>query len=142
MPRKSAKKQTRLAFAPTVASPSRDGGDDNSDRFARLSYGHPSMASVRTDVSQKSKASGSKRKISSRSKVKTPDLLGESPVEQTSQGGARLAHCYFTFMSLICILCFKPKLQHKIKRNHQMTTSLFPVLRENDEQFPILAQSP
>ncbi|KAJ5677038.1 uncharacterized protein N7477_002671 [Penicillium maclennaniae] len=83
MPRKEAKKQTRLAFAPTVASPSRDGGDDSSDRFARLSYGHPSVASVRTDVSQKSKASGSKKKSSSRSKKETPDLGRESPVAKT-----------------------------------------------------------
>ncbi|KAJ5147281.1 hypothetical protein N7526_000633 [Penicillium atrosanguineum] len=82
MPRKSAKKQTRLAFAPTVASPSRDGDDDNSDRFARLSYGHPSMASVRAEISQKSKASGSKKKSSSKFKERTPDLLEESPGKQ------------------------------------------------------------
>ncbi|KAJ5314239.1 uncharacterized protein N7443_001123 [Penicillium atrosanguineum] len=88
MPRKSAKKQTRLAFAPTVASPSRDGDDDNSDRFARLSYGHPSMASVRAEISQKSKASGSKKKSSSKFKERTPDLLEESPGKQIGKAQA------------------------------------------------------
>ncbi|KAJ5204481.1 uncharacterized protein N7498_005360 [Penicillium cinerascens] len=87
MPRKSQKKQTRLAFAPTAASPSRSGDDDNSDRFARLSYGHPSMASVRSEVSHKSKSSGSKNKSSSKSR-KSPDLPKEAPVRETSKAQA------------------------------------------------------
>jgi hypothetical protein len=48
MPRKANKKQTRLAFAPTV--PSGDANETESDRFARLSYGHPSFSTVRPEM--------------------------------------------------------------------------------------------
>lgn len=53
MPRKTNKKQTRLAFAPTV--PSRDANETESDRFARLSYGHPSFPTVRPEMSRQTK---------------------------------------------------------------------------------------
>lgn len=48
MPRKTNKKQTRLAFAPTA--PSGDANEAESDRFARLSYGHPSFPTVRPEM--------------------------------------------------------------------------------------------
>ncbi|OOQ82946.1 putative transcription factor IIIc-like protein [Penicillium brasilianum] len=53
MPRKTNKKQTRLAFAPTV--PSHDANETESDRFARLSYGHPSFPTVRPEMSRQTK---------------------------------------------------------------------------------------
>jgi hypothetical protein len=135
MPRKSTKKQTRLAFAPTTASASRDANDDNSDRFARLSYGHPSMTSVHPEVSHKSKPSGSKNKSSSKSKQKSLDLPKEAPVKDTSKGMP-------THQALLPNFCganvyLKPKPRHKMTKNHRMTTSFFPALNENDEQSPI-----
>ena len=80
MPRKSQKKQTRLAFAAAAPAPAGDtdadgdGGAENSDRFARLSYGHPSMATVVPKKSRKDKAS---KKSSSKTGRTTPPELAE-----------------------------------------------------------------
>lgn len=75
MPRPSRKKQARLAFAPTTvtASSSKDGNgsDGGSDRQARLSYGHPSMAAVR---SQGSRIGGSE------------PIKRQNPIEQMLEG--------------------------------------------------------
>ncbi|KAJ5166928.1 uncharacterized protein N7482_005709 [Penicillium canariense] len=54
MPRKALKKQTRLAFAPKAASSSGYSNDEGNDRFARLSYGHPDMATMRPKIPRKS----------------------------------------------------------------------------------------
>ncbi|KAJ5553311.1 hypothetical protein N7494_002689 [Penicillium frequentans] len=64
MPRKAQKKQTRLAFATAPAAPSGDGNDDDGERFRTLSYGHPSLASVRPERSRKSKPESSKKSSS------------------------------------------------------------------------------
>ncbi|CAI7600309.1 unnamed protein product [Penicillium manginii] len=64
MPRRSKKKQARLAFAPkTDAASAGDGSgnEETSDRQARLSYGHPSMAEVRSQGSRIGGAEPSKR---------------------------------------------------------------------------------
>ena len=83
MPRKSQKKQTRLAFAaPAPAGDTDadgDGGAENSDRFARLSYGHPSMATVVPKKSRKDKAS--KKSSSKTGRTKSPEPA-ELPVEE------------------------------------------------------------
>lgn len=53
MPRKTNKKQTRLAFAPTAASG--EPNEDENDRFARLAYSHPNLATVRPERPRRTK---------------------------------------------------------------------------------------
>lgn len=53
MPRKTNKKQTRLAWAPT--STSGDVNDAQGDRFARLRYGHPNVRTVRPEMPRQTK---------------------------------------------------------------------------------------
>ncbi|KAJ5247596.1 hypothetical protein N7468_002579 [Penicillium chermesinum] len=60
MPRKSAKKQTRLAFAPAVPSAGED--SEKEDRHRTLRYNHPSLASVRSNSPRKDKKSKSSKK--------------------------------------------------------------------------------
>ena len=65
MPRQSRKKQARLAFAPASADTStgvNNESDNQSDRQARLSYGHPSMAAVRSGGSRIGGSEPSKRR--------------------------------------------------------------------------------
>lgn len=84
MPRRSQKKQARLAFAPaTPAAPSGDGSgtEDASDRQARLSYGHPSMAAVR---SKGSRIGGSK--VSKRPFEKTLEVQIKTPQKSNQTG--------------------------------------------------------
>lgn len=75
MPRKSHKKQTRLAFAPAAANAA-DSDAETSDRFRTLAYDHPSMATVRPEKRDTSKSMTPKKKKSSRSskRDKSPAL--------------------------------------------------------------------
>ncbi|EPS25833.1 hypothetical protein PDE_00769 [Penicillium oxalicum 114-2] len=72
MPRK-AKKQTRLAFATSASSgPSTDNGKD---RYARLSYQHPTLGTVRLDMPRSKRRSPSPARessLSSRSPQRNP----------------------------------------------------------------------
>lgn len=98
MPRRSQKKQTRLAFAPAAASPTDETSEDVNDRFARLSYGHPSLAAVRPESFGKSKSEEPKKRSSNTSKLsksstrrQSPDRSAEGPAEEQSM----LAHPRF-----------------------------------------------
>ncbi|KAF3398206.1 hypothetical protein F1880_005968 [Penicillium rolfsii] len=53
MPRKTNKKQTRLAFAPTATSG--EPKENENDRFARLAYSHPNLATVRPERPRRTK---------------------------------------------------------------------------------------
>lgn len=79
MPRKSQKKQTRLAFAPAAASASGEGSEDHNDRFARVSYGYPSLAAMRPGTSRKSTSEEPKKKLSKPSKSSKPSKRTQSP---------------------------------------------------------------
>jgi hypothetical protein len=46
-PRKSKKKQTRLAFAAATASPSADASPEQANRYATLKYENPSLGTYR-----------------------------------------------------------------------------------------------
>lgn len=63
MPRKTNKKQTRLAWAPTTTSG--DANDVQSDRFARLRYGHPNLGTVRHEMPRQTKAAATLTEASS-----------------------------------------------------------------------------
>lgn len=91
MPRKAQKKQTRLAFATAPAAPSGDGNEDDGERFRTLSYGHPSLASVRPERSRKSKPESSEKSSSKppkrdkrpRLNKETEDEVPKSPKQET-----------------------------------------------------------
>ncbi|KGO77835.1 protein of unknown function DUF4211 [Penicillium italicum] len=61
-PRKSKKKQTRLAFAASTAPPSADVSPDKSNRYATLTYSNPSLGTYRAPKSSKSKPETSPEK--------------------------------------------------------------------------------
>ncbi|KAJ5491089.1 hypothetical protein N7539_002656 [Penicillium diatomitis] len=61
MPR-NAKKQTRLAFA--NAAPSRSPNESEKDRYARLSYQHPTLGTVRLDMARSKSRSSLPAKVS------------------------------------------------------------------------------
>ncbi|KAJ5578203.1 uncharacterized protein N7459_007167 [Penicillium hispanicum] len=89
MPRKSHKKQTRLAFAPAAAIADEDANTD--DRFRTLAYGHPSLASVRPEKSETSKAATPKKKKRS-SKSSKRDKSPASPQKESSPGAEMKVH--------------------------------------------------
>ncbi|KAJ5917639.1 hypothetical protein N7466_011193 [Penicillium verhagenii] len=79
MPRKSQKKQTRLSFAAIPSAPSGEGSEEDSERFRTLSYGHPSLASVRPKKLRKAQAASPEK--SSFKKETGPKLKEESENE-------------------------------------------------------------
>jgi hypothetical protein len=80
MPRKPKKKQTRLAFAPTAASG--DSNEDEIDRFARLSYSHPNLATVRPEIPRRTKPASPPVTASSSTTTSRPKA---SPVKESEQ---------------------------------------------------------
>lgn len=92
MPRRSQKKkQTRLAFAATPASLDGAGGDgeaEDDDRFARLSYGHPSRSTIlpkKTNEDQKSLKTASKKSSKTTRRNKSLEQSLEPPMEEESK---------------------------------------------------------
>lgn len=81
MPRKTSKKQTRLAFAPTAASG--DANEVKGDRFARLSYGHPSFGTVRPEMHRQTKPASPPAEGSS--STATTSRREGSPVKESRQ---------------------------------------------------------
>lgn len=82
MPRKSHKKQTRLAFAPAAPT-----GDDESDddRHRTLRYNHPSLATVRSSSKAKTSSSKEKKPKSSRkAKPSEPEVEVKAEVKVAS----------------------------------------------------------
>ncbi|KAJ5664126.1 hypothetical protein N7507_004857 [Penicillium longicatenatum] len=86
MPRKAQKKQTRLAFATAPAAPSGDDNEDDGERFRTLSYGHPSLASVRPERSSKSKPESPKKRSSKPSKRDKRPKLHKEAEEEAPKG--------------------------------------------------------
>ena len=81
MPRKTNKKQTRLAFAPTASSS--NANEDENDRFARLSYAHPSLPTVRPDTSCQTKLASTPMEASS--STTTTSAQNTSPVKESKR---------------------------------------------------------
>ena len=143
MPRKSQKKQTRLAFAPAAATPSGDDSADKDDRFRTLAYGHPSLASVRSDRVGKSKASSKKKHTSKTSeRDKSPQSHKTSSVEkndalqelekQPGMCSYNIGTTQTTFANFR-----KHKLRFRVRMMRpQMTKLLFPVLRGESDVRP------
>jgi hypothetical protein len=80
MPRKPKKKQTRLAFAPTTASG--ETNEDENDRFARLSYSHPNLATVRPEMPRQTKPASTPMAAGSPT---TMSRQKDSPVKESKQ---------------------------------------------------------
>jgi hypothetical protein len=80
MPRKPKKKQTRLAFAPTAASG--ETNEDENDRFARLSYSHPNLATVRPEMPRQTKPASTPMAAGSPT---TMSRQKDSPVKESKQ---------------------------------------------------------
>ncbi|KAJ5135304.1 uncharacterized protein N7515_004582 [Penicillium bovifimosum] len=76
-PRKSTKKQTRLAFAPSATPPAGDASPDQSNSYARLKYDDPSLGSYRSPKLRKSKTETSPAKKRSKVPSVPPDNLEE-----------------------------------------------------------------
>lgn len=83
MPRTTSKKQTRLSFAPTAASG--DAIEDENDRFARLAYSHPNLATVRPERSRRTKHA-SPPVVASSSTTTTTSRQIASPVKESKKG--------------------------------------------------------
>src|SRR5437868_663279 len=79
MPRKTNKKQTRLAWAPTTTSG--DANDAKCDRFARLRYGHPSLGTVRPEMPRQTKPASPPTEASS--STVTTSHREDSPVKES-----------------------------------------------------------
>lgn len=80
MPRKSHKKQTRLAFAPAAVAP----GSEDGDRFRTLAYGHPSKASMLPSSSIKCQETSKKKKKKHSSKSAHRDKTPAQPEKESS----------------------------------------------------------
>lgn len=78
MPRKTNKKQTRLAWAPTTTSG--DANDDKGDRSARLRYGHPSVGTVRSEIPRQTNPASPPTEASS---TATTSRREDSPVRES-----------------------------------------------------------
>ncbi|KAJ5682385.1 hypothetical protein N7462_005550 [Penicillium macrosclerotiorum] len=94
MARKSSKKQTRLAFAPAPAPHSEGGNDDGNDRFARLSYGHPSLSTVRNPGSRRGTPVSPKKEERSsksfkRAQSPTNEIIKERKDEKNKKGKSK-----------------------------------------------------
>jgi hypothetical protein len=76
-PRKSKKKQTRLAFAASTAAPSADVSPEQSNRYATLTYGNPSLGTYRPPKTSKSKPETSPEK--KRPKLPTKTRSNDKP---------------------------------------------------------------
>ncbi|KAJ5097257.1 hypothetical protein N7456_007978 [Penicillium angulare] len=93
MPRKAkgskAKKQTRLAFNPAATESAANGSGDDNERYRTLGYGHPSLASVRTERSRPAKPSveirSSKRSKKEPSADVIPNSVKQSTLKSTPQ---------------------------------------------------------
>ncbi|KAJ5717162.1 hypothetical protein N7488_002808 [Penicillium malachiteum] len=81
---RSSKKQTRLAFAPAIAT--FDGSGDDGDRYRTLSYQHPSLPTIRSRSPRKSATSDkSSSRGSSRSKQEKVSNSPKKPKQKSSQ---------------------------------------------------------
>ncbi|CAL5871149.1 uncharacterized protein PFLUO_LOCUS5395 [Penicillium psychrofluorescens] len=80
MSHRSRKKQTRLAFAsaPPESEAAGDSPTKSDGRFARLEYGHPSMASLLTEKSRNSQHSASKETTPVRSSMRKHESKDKS----------------------------------------------------------------
>ncbi|KAJ5291583.1 hypothetical protein N7478_000834 [Penicillium angulare] len=87
MPRKAkgsrVKKQTRLAFNPAATEPTTNGSGDDGERYRTLGYGHPSLASVRTEKSRPGKLSVEIRSSKRSKKESSPDDISSSLKQNT-----------------------------------------------------------
>ncbi|KAJ6143514.1 hypothetical protein N7471_002967 [Penicillium samsonianum] len=79
-PRKSKKKQTRLTFAATAASPSADASPEQSSRYATLTYDNPSLGTYRPPKSLKSESGTSPEK--KRPKLPTKMRSNDKPANE------------------------------------------------------------
>ncbi|KAJ5832137.1 hypothetical protein N7474_000448 [Penicillium riverlandense] len=80
MPHRSRKKQTRLAFAsaPPETEAAGDSPTKSDGRFARLEYGHPSMASLLTGKSRNSQHAASKDTTPAKSSMRKHESKDKS----------------------------------------------------------------
>ncbi|CAI7655533.1 unnamed protein product [Penicillium glandicola] len=81
-PRKSKKKQTRLAFATSTASPSADASPEQSSRYATLTYDNPSLGTYRPPKSHKKKSETSPEK--KRSKLPAKPKSNDKPANESN----------------------------------------------------------
>ncbi|KGO50290.1 protein of unknown function DUF4211 [Penicillium expansum] len=80
--RKTKKKQTRLAFAASTATPSADVSPEQSSRYATLTYNNPSLGTYRPPKSSKSKPETSPEK--KRPKLPTKTKANDKPAKELS----------------------------------------------------------
>ncbi|OQE40796.1 hypothetical protein PENCOP_c005G06736 [Penicillium coprophilum] len=81
-PRKSKKKQTRLAFATATASPAADVNPEESNRFATLKYENPSLGTYRPPKAPKIKSETSAEK--ERPMLSTKTRSNDKPAKDQS----------------------------------------------------------
>lgn len=79
-PRKSKKKQTRLAFAASTAAPPADVTSEQSNRYATLTYDNPSLGTYRPPKTSKSKSENSPEK--KRPKLPTKTRSNDKPANE------------------------------------------------------------
>ncbi|KAJ5420859.1 hypothetical protein N7465_003378 [Penicillium sp. CMV-2018d] len=79
-PRKSKKKQTRLAFAASTAAPSADVRPEESNRYATLTYDNPSLGTYRPPKTSKSQPETSPEK--KRPKLPTKTRSNDKPANE------------------------------------------------------------
>ncbi|KAJ5257588.1 hypothetical protein N7524_009144 [Penicillium chrysogenum] len=85
-PRKSKKKQTRLAFAASTASPPANVSPEQSSRYATLTYDNPSLGTYRPPKSLKSKPETSPEK--KRPKLPAKKRSKDKPAKDQSGDGS------------------------------------------------------
>ncbi|CAI7620693.1 unnamed protein product [Penicillium viridicatum] len=81
-PRKSKKKQTRLAFAASTATPSTDVTPEQNNRYATLTYDNPSLGTYRPPKTSKTKPETSPEK--KRPKLPTKTRSNDKPAKAQS----------------------------------------------------------